>query len=55
MADVDPNVKFLGKKRQLNHYFVGGDMDELYRLVEPLFDEDTLLKLKLIIDVNPQC
>lgn len=50
MVEVDPHTKLLGRNDQLNHYFAGGNMDELYRLAEPLFDEDTLLKLKLVID-----
>jgi predicted adenylyl cyclase CyaB len=52
MKEIDPEVSLLGKNKQLNHYFVDGDINKLYLLVEPLFEEETLEKLKLLIDTG---
>lgn len=40
MQSVDPNMKVVGKNSQLNHYFVGGDLKQLYSLLENLFNDE---------------
>ena len=37
MQTLDPECQCVAKNSQLNHYFAGGDIHELYRQVEPLF------------------
>lgn len=50
MATLDSNVKKVGENKQLNHYFEGGDMDQLYANVEHLFTGEQHDKLKKIIE-----
>jgi len=50
MALLDPNLTKVGENKQLNHYFEGGDMQELYTNVEHLFTGEQHDKLKKIIE-----
>lgn len=40
MQKVDPNLKVVGKNSQLNHYFIGGDLNLLYTLLENIFTKE---------------
>jgi predicted adenylyl cyclase CyaB len=50
MALLDPNLTKVGENKQLNHYFEGGNMQELYANVEHLFTGEQHEKLKKIIE-----
>ncbi|MBI3231810.1 MAG: hypothetical protein HYZ51_01880 [Candidatus Doudnabacteria bacterium] len=46
MKQKDPNLKTLGSHKQLNHYFVGGDLKSLYGRVQVILDDSSRSKLK---------
>lgn len=46
MKTNDPNLKFLGSHKQLNHYFEGGNLKSLFVGVESLLDGESREKLK---------
>ncbi len=50
MLDLDPDIKVVGESSQLNHYFTGGDIHELYKKVEPLFSGVQHDKFKMIAE-----
>ena len=50
MCQLDPNCALISTNKQLNHYFEGGDMQDLYKAVEHLFGEVERAKLKTTID-----
>lgn len=50
MLDIDPDIKIIGENCQLNHYFVGGDIHELYKKVEHLFSGTQHDKFKMIAE-----
>ena len=50
LKEVDPSTKLVSSNTQLNHYFIDGDFEKLYKAVEPLFLKDNANKLKEIID-----
>lgn len=50
MQQLDPNCALVSTNKQLNHYFEGGDMQELYDAVAHLFDEEAQAKLKTTIE-----
>lgn len=51
MHDLDPQTKKLGFQKQLNHYFEGGNLAELYQNVQGLItDKDNRSKFKSIVD-----
>jgi predicted adenylyl cyclase CyaB len=50
MCQLDPNCALISTNKQLNHYFEGGDMPDLYDKVEYLFGEEERAKLKTTID-----
>jgi adenylate cyclase class IV len=50
MCTLDPTCALLSTNKQLNHYFVGGDVDLLYRNVEHLFSGEQHQKLQKIIE-----
>src|SRR5690606_26685404 len=50
MAELDPACHVVSQNKQLNHYFEGGDMQELYEKVEHLFVGEQHDKLKRVID-----
>ncbi len=50
MQQLDPNCALVSTNTQLNHYFEGGDMQDLYDRVEYLFGEEDRAKLKTTIE-----
>ena len=50
MKTLDPNVKQISEHKQLNHYFVGGDVKELYKKVEHLFAGEDHDKFQRVIE-----
>lgn len=50
MCQLDPECALISTNKQLNHYFEGGDMDNLYNAVAPLFGEEEQEKLKTTIE-----
>jgi adenylate cyclase class IV len=50
MCLLDPECVLLGTNTQLNHYFEGGDMEDLFAAVQDLFDETQQAKLRVTID-----
>jgi len=50
MLDIDPDIKVVGENSQLNHYFIGGDIHELYKKVEHLFSGTQHEKFKMIAE-----
>lgn len=50
MCALDPECVLIGANKQLNHYFEGGEMEDLYEAVKDLFDEEKQEKLKATID-----
>jgi adenylate cyclase class IV len=39
MKQLDPDLKVTGTNKQLNHYFIDGDVEQLYSLLTPFFSE----------------
>lgn len=50
MCEIDPECVMISANKQLNHYFEGGAMEDLYEAVKDLFDEEKREKLKVTID-----
>lgn len=50
MQSLDPNTKLVGENTQLNHYFEGGDVHELYEKAKELFNVKQQKKLKSVIE-----
>lgn len=50
MQALDPNMSMVSKNKQLNHYFEGGDIHDLYAKVEYLFTGAQHDKLKATIE-----
>lgn len=50
MLLLDPHTKLTKQNKQLNHYFIGGDMDALYARVAGLFDGAQHKKLEKILN-----
>ena len=50
MQQLDPNCVLVSTNTQLNHYFEGGDMQDLYDRVGYLFGEEDRAKLKTTIE-----
>jgi predicted adenylyl cyclase CyaB len=50
MKESDPSVQCLSKNSQLNHYFEGGDIHQLFVNTEHLFSDAQKEKLKLITE-----
>ncbi|MBP6924542.1 MAG: CYTH domain-containing protein [Candidatus Pacebacteria bacterium] len=50
MCLLDPGCVLLGANIQLNHYFEGGDMEELFLAVKDLFSEEQQEKLRKTIE-----
>ncbi|MCB9810620.1 MAG: CYTH domain-containing protein [Candidatus Nomurabacteria bacterium] len=50
MRKLDPDLKVIGENKQLNHYFIGGDIHDLYDKVEHLFIDDQHDKFKMIAE-----
>jgi adenylate cyclase class IV len=52
LSEVDESTKLLGTNKQLNHYFIGGDMGALHIHLSPLFLQDAQEKLKAITEAG---
>lgn len=52
MTALDPNLRLIGRNRQLNHYFEGGDFNKLVSQVKELISESSLAKLENILAVG---
>ncbi len=50
MCELDPECVMIGANKQLNHYFEGGNMEDLYEAVKDLFDEEKQQKLQTTIE-----
>lgn len=50
MCALDPECVMISANVQLNHYFEGGAVEDLYEAVKDLFDEEKLAKLKVTIE-----
>lgn len=50
MAELDPEHTHVSSNQQLNHYFAGGNMEELYRTVEHLFSASEKTKLQKVVE-----
>ncbi len=50
MCALDPECVCIGSNKQLNHYFEGGAMEDLYEAVKDLFTEAQQEKLKTTIE-----
>lgn len=50
MQELDPSVTLTSTNTQLNHYFEGGDLEELFMNVQDLFDETQQQKLRTTIE-----
>ena len=46
MRQQDPNLKILGSYKQLNHYFVGGNLKSLFDKVQSFLDDESKKRLK---------
>lgn len=46
MRQVDPASKLVSRNKQLNHYFMGGDMKKLAEVITPHISKEVLTKLK---------
>ena len=50
LHEHDSSCTLVGSNTQLNHYFEGGDIEELLARVGPLFDEDAHARLRTIVE-----
>lgn len=50
MCEFDPTCACVSTNKQLNHYFEGGDMDELFTKTEHLFSGEQHEKFKKIVE-----
>ena len=45
MQEIDPELKLTSSNKQLNHYFIGGDLQSLAKIVRPHLSEDARTRL----------
>lgn len=50
MSALDPAMREVSRNKQLNHYFTGGDVGQLYEKAEHLFDDEKRAKFKKIVE-----
>ncbi len=50
MCELDPSCACVARNTQLNHYFKGGDIKELFEAVRHLFSPDTQEKFEMIAE-----
>jgi hypothetical protein len=50
MKALDKKTKLIKKQKQLNHYFVGGNIGNLYASTKNLFSKNNQVKLKDVIE-----
>ena len=49
LQHIDPNTKLISHKKQLNHYFVGGDIEKLYELLLSKLSRNDQERFKQIV------
>lgn len=49
MHAVDPDVQLLGKSSQLNHYFVGGDIEKIFQNIVPHIEDEKIEAFKKVL------
>lgn len=52
MCELDPNCHLVSENKQLNHYFEGGDMEELVKVASLHLDDEQLKKLSSIVEAG---
>lgn len=52
MCELDPNCQLSSNNKQLNHYFEGGDMEELLKVASLHLADDQLKKLSHIVSMG---
>lgn len=52
MCELDPSCQKFSENKQLNHYFEGGDMQDLIKNAEAHLSPEQLSKLKHIVEVG---
>lgn len=55
MRELDPACKCISQNKQLNHYFEGGDIKQLYTKVEHLFTGSQHEKFKTLAEHGTNC
>ena len=50
IAKIDPESRLIAKSKQLNHYFIGGDLEKLYESVSSFFSKGQTEKLRKMIE-----
>jgi predicted adenylyl cyclase CyaB len=50
MMELDPGTSLTSSNKQLNHYFEGGDIEQLFINVKDLFSEEQQAKLRTTIE-----
>jgi len=50
MKEIDPGAELVSRNKQLNHYFIGGDMRQLAGAVAPYLSADAQTKLADMIE-----
>lgn len=52
MCELDPNCHLVSENKQLNHYFEGGDMEELVKIMSLHLNDEQLKKLSSIVNAG---
>ncbi len=55
MRELDPGCECVSQNKQLNHYFEGGDIKELYKKVEHLFAGEQHKKFQSLAEYGSNC
>jgi len=55
MADLDPDCACVSTNKQLNHYFEGGDIKELFKQVEHLFSGEQHEQFQTLAEHGTNC
>jgi len=50
MCELDPSCACVATSKQLNHYFEGGDINDLYKKTEHLFEKEQRENLKKVVE-----
>lgn len=50
LKSLDPNTVLTDSNQQLNHYFVGTDVERLYENAKGLFSEEEVIKFKHVVE-----
>ncbi|MEN9922181.1 MAG: hypothetical protein RL097_458 [Candidatus Parcubacteria bacterium] len=55
MLELDPDCACISQNKQLNHYFAGGDIQELYQNAAPLLSPEQQEKLRTVCMQGGNC